>query len=329
MNRQVKITEAVRLSYAILLASVFAALAAPAACAWGCKGHQIVALIAEKHLNPQAQAMAMQILAASPISSDLRRYCGDSGLDAFADSSTWADDERSIRPDTAGWHFIDIPRGAPKGNITQFCPANEGCVTSAITEQLSVLRNGTAPAQVRADALRYVVHFVADLHQPLHTNTNDDRGGNCVPVAFFGREPEETNPVKEDFRPNLHSVWDTDIIEHYAHGRTAQQIADELDSKFKSQISAWQSQSIDVSTWAWEAHEMAENVVYGDLPNKIAIEKPREVNTCADDDHISTRMLSLNERLCSDYESAAESAVQQQLAKAGARLAAVLNLVWP
>jgi hypothetical protein len=53
------------------------------------------------------------------------------------------------------------------------------------------------------------------------------------------------------------------------------------------------------------------------------------VNTGADDDHISTRMLSLNERISGDYESAAESAIQQQLAKAGARLAAVLNLVWP
>jgi hypothetical protein len=271
VNRQVKITEAVRLSCAILLASLFAALTTPAACAWGCKGHQIVALIAEKHLTPHARAMAMQILAASPISSDLRRYCGDSGLDAFADSSTWADEERSIRPDTAGWHFIDIPRGAPKGNITQFCPAKEGCVTSAITEQLSALRNGTAPAQVRAEALRYVIHFIADLHQPLHTK----RTMTEAAIAFFGREPEETNPANEDFRPNLHSVWDTDIIEHYAHGRTAQQIADELDRKFKSQISAWQSQSVDVSTWAWEAHEMAQNVVYGDLPNKIAIAEPR------------------------------------------------------
>jgi S1/P1 Nuclease len=80
--------------------------------AWGCTGHQIVALIAEHHLNPHARAMVMQILAASPISPDLRRYCGDSGLGAFVDASTWADDERGVRRDTADWHFIDIPRGA-------------------------------------------------------------------------------------------------------------------------------------------------------------------------------------------------------------------------
>ena len=103
----------VRLSFTVLLAVLIAAIVAPSAWAWGCKGHQVVALIAENYLNPHARAMVMQILAASPIDPDLPRYCGDSGLGAFADSSTWADDERSIRPDTAGWHFIDIPRGAP------------------------------------------------------------------------------------------------------------------------------------------------------------------------------------------------------------------------
>ena len=96
---------------------------APAAHAWGCKGHQVVALIAEKHLSAHARAMVAEILAAGPISPDLRRFCGESGLDAFADSSTWADDERTIRPETAGWHFIDIPRGAAKGDICAVLPA--------------------------------------------------------------------------------------------------------------------------------------------------------------------------------------------------------------
>ncbi len=118
--------------------------------------------------------MIAEILAAGPISPDLRRFCGDSGLDAFADSSTWADDERTIRPETAGWHFIDIPRGAAKGDIAQYCPSATGCVTNAIVEQLAVLRSPAASAQVRADALRYVIHFIGDLHQPLHATTNND-----------------------------------------------------------------------------------------------------------------------------------------------------------
>lgn len=113
----------------------------PSAQGWGCKGHQIVALIAEKNLDAHARSMAMQILAASPVSPDLRRYCGDSGLDPFADSSTWADDERSVERDTGGWHYIDIPLGVSHGDLGKYCPPSTGCVTSAITAQLAVLRN--------------------------------------------------------------------------------------------------------------------------------------------------------------------------------------------
>ena len=85
----------------------------------------------------------------------------------------------------------------------------------------------------------------------------------------------------------------------------------------KAQIPTWESQPVDVAAGAWEGRDMAENVVYGDLLNKIAVEKPQEVNTCADNDHISTRMLKLHEHIGNDYENAAESAVQEQLAKAG------------
>lgn len=289
----------------------------------------MVALIAEKHLNAHARAMVAEILNANPIGPDLPRFCGDSGLDAFADSSTWADDERSIRPDTAGWHFFDIPRGAPNGDIAQYCPPSSGCVTSAIANQLTVLRNPGASVPARADALRYIIHFIGDLHQPLHATTNDDRGGNCVPVAFFGYTPEETNPVKEDYRPNLHGIWDTDIIEHFAQGRTAQQIADELESKFKAQILSWESEPLDLVSWAWESHQVAEDTVYGDLPVKVAVETPRPVNTCAEDEHISTRMLKLHEQLGDDYQKASKVVIQERLTRAGARLAAVLNTLWP
>jgi nuclease S1 len=317
-----------RFSYTALLGTLLGTVLASSAWGWGCTGHQIIALVAEANLNSHARAMVMQILATSPISPDLRRYCGETGLDAFADSSTWADDERSVDPDTSGWHFIDIPRGAPQGDINQYCPPSTGCVTKAITDELAVLRDPKGNAQAKADALRYVIHFVGDLHQPLHTTTNDDRGGNCVPVAFFDQKPEETNPAREDYRPNLHGVWDTSIIERWANGRSPQQLADELERKFKTQIPVWESQPVDVDAWAWESRDVAERVVYGDLPTKVAIEKPEPVNTCSDDDHISTRMLKLHEQIGEQYDDAAEPAVQEQLARAGARLAAVLNSMW-
>jgi hypothetical protein len=194
---------------------------------------------------------------------------------------------------------------------------------------LAVLRNPGSTAEERADALRFVIHFVGDLHQPLHATTNDDRGGNCVPVTFLGNAPMRPNPATEDYRPNLHGIWDTDIIEHFAKGQTAQQIADDLDRKFTTRISAWESKPNDLSAWAWESHQLAEDVAYGALPVKIAIETPTPVNSCSDDNHISTRMLQLNEQLADPYLNSSETVIQEQLTKAGVRLAAVLNALWP
>jgi len=304
-------------------------LLAPTAHAWGCKGHIVTALIAEKYINPNAWAMISQIQDAAPISSDLSRYCKETVGDPFADSATWADDERSVNPSTSGWHFIDIPRGVTAGDLSQYCPESAGCITKALADQLALLRDPKTPAAKRADALRYVIHFVGDIHQPLHTTSNDDQGGNCVPVEFFGKPPVETNRQKESYQPNLHSIWDTGLLAQFAGERTLQQLADEFDSKFRTQISGWQSGTLDPQAWAWEGHEVAERVVYGFLPNKVAIESPREVKSCADDDHIARRMLNLNEKIDDDYENATAPVVEEQLTKAGIRLAAILNQLWP
>ncbi len=301
---------------------------APAAHAWGCKGHQVIALIAERHLSAQARAMVEQILVAAPISPDLRRFCGMSGLDAFADSSTWADDERTVRPETFDWHFIDIPRGAPNANLDQYCPP-DGCVTKEILSELALLRQPDATPAQRGDALRFLIHFIGDLHQPLHATTNDDEGGNCVPLTFFDEAPKETNPQTESYRPNLHGIWDTDILEHVAQGRTAQQMSEALEDQFKARFTAWMAGPIDVSGWAWESHEAAETVVYGKLPARIAVEPPMPVKTCADDNHIAQRMLGLNETVGESYQSDAAPMVEERLALAGARLAAALNQLWP
>jgi hypothetical protein len=300
----------------------------PSAQAWGCKGHQVVALIAEQHLNAHARTVVDEILLAAPISSDLRRFCGNTGLDAFADSSTWADDERTVRPETADWHFIDIPRGVTKGNLEQYCPPS-GCVTQTILAQLAVLRDAKASPQARGDALRFLIHFVGDLHQPLHATTNNDQGGNCVPVAYFGNAPQQTDPVRESYRPNLHGIWDTDILERFSQGKTSPEVAEELQGKFKKQLFAWQSEKTNVAAWAWESYEAAEKTVYGKLPSEIAVETPKPVMSCADADHISTRMLRLGEVIGDEYQSVAAPVVEERLAQAGARLAATLNALWP
>jgi hypothetical protein len=313
---------------AIVLITV-ATFLAPSAWAWGCKGHQVIALIAENYLNPHAREIAMQILAASPISPDLRRYCGDSGLDPFADSSTWADDERGVDRGRAGWHFIDIPLAVSNGDISKYCPPTSGCVTSAIASQLAVLRNPEASAKDRADALRYVIHFIGDLHQPLHVTTNNDLGGNCMPVALDGQDPEETNTESGAYRPNLHAVWDTGLIEQFSRGETPQQLAAELETKFKSEIPGWKSASADVDAWVWQSHQIAQRIVYGRLPVKVPVENPEEVKSCSADNRVSDRLFKLHEQLGSSYDTVADAAVQEQLTRAGVRLAAVLNSVWP
>jgi hypothetical protein len=312
----------------------------PAAHAWGCQGHETVALIAQMHLTPHALAMVNQILKDGPIDPSLNRYCKEPNLDPIADASTWADDARSIHPEATNWHFIDIPRGAAKADIEKYCevltdpasptpPASTGCVTKALREQLAILRAPDTNPQKRADALRFVIHFVGDIHQPMHDITNNDRGGNCVPVGFMGTESQLRNPQTESYSPNLHSVWDTNILVTNEGAKTVQQYAAELDAAFAGQMAGWRATGENFDDWAWAGHLIAEEVSYGQLPKPIAIEPPRPVNDCSSDDNIGNRMFALHEDLEQPYQDASAVVVRQQIAKAGTRLAMLLNEIWP
>ncbi len=316
------------LSCAVLILLAGFGSATPA-WAWGCEGHEAVAYIAEKNLDPHARAMTLKILAASPISPDLHRYCPQTGLDAFVSSSTWPDDERSARPESVPWHYIDIPRGVSRGSLRKYCPLSTGCVASALWAQIAVLRNPRDTARQRADALRFVIHFVGDLHQPLHAITNDDLGGNCVPVAFQGPTPDHVNPPWGTHNSNLHAVWDFGIIQAHWPGLTPEQIARLLEGKYKSRIAVWKSQPVDVAGWIWQSHRLAQKVAYGDLPVRIPLQKPEPMTSCKGDNNIWNRMLELHETLGPRYVKATLPTVQLQLARAGARLAAVLNSLWP
>ena len=308
----------------------FAVVSLPApARAWGCEGHQVIALLAEKHLTPHALAMAKKILADGPIDPSLSRYCKEGGIDAMADASTWPDDIRGLRPETSPWHYIDIPLGTTRRDVEKFCDPKESCVTRAITDQLQILRSADSDPRKRADALRFVIHFVGDLHQPLHATTNNDQGGNCVPVAFFDVMPQLRNPQTESYAPNLHGVWDTNILAKATEGKTAVQVASDLDQSFRSKIVRWQKSRTDVDAWAWESYQLAAKKAYGKLPVRIAVETPQPIMSCADDSHISARILKLNERLTDPYQNMAVPIVRQRLAQAGARLALLLNHLWP
>jgi S1/P1 Nuclease len=314
--------------FASLLVFVVVSLPAPAR-AWGCEGHQVVALLAEKHLTPHALATAKKILAEGPIDPSLSRYCKPGAVDPLADASTWPDDIRSLRPEASPWHYVDIPLGTTRREVEKFCDSKESCVTRAITDQLAILRSSEADPQKRADALRFLIHFVGDLHQPLHAVTNNDQGGNCVPVAFFGALPQLRNRQTESYAPNLHGVWDTNILERATAGKTVDQVAADLDQSFQRMIAHWQTGAADVDAWAWESYQLAARKAYAKLPARIPVEAPQPITSCADDDHVSTRILKFNERLDEPYQEMAIPIVRVRLAQAGARLGLLLNHLWP
>ena len=298
---------------------------APSAQAWGCKGHQTVAYIAEKYLTPEARKMADDLLKSNPIDPSLRRWCGNAIFDPMVDASTWADDVRGQRKN-GPWHYIDIPRQAPKGSLAPFCGA-KGCVTEAITQQLAILKDKTADPAKRADALRYLIHFVGDLHQPMHAVDNDDHGGNCVPLQYFHANPRlfGRHPENEYYSPNLHAIWDTEIVERDMEVGNPQRYADDLEKHFAAEIPGWEKAGIHVDDWAWESHDYANQVAYGDLPVTIAVEAPVNTPTCHDDNDIAGRMLKLHIVVAEPYQDAAARVVELRLEQAVVRLAMILK----
>ncbi len=299
-------------------------LASPAS-AWWCEGHQIVALISESHLSPAALAGVNALLKSQPVDPATRRGCQNGPADLMADASTWADDvKKSDR--TGSWHYMDIPLGQKKGDIEQWCkpvgPLNNdqdrtGCILSALRYNLNILHDSKESDTERATALRYLIHLVGDLHQPLHTTANNDQGGNCTPAQFFA-DPKITN---------LHSIWDGMIVNRdlLLQGAAVPDVARSLDAKFGSKYKDWTKHGIDFDGWARESHELAQKYVYGKLEPKVTAEAFDPAATCKDH---AQRYTDLHIKIDSAYQEAAAPIVEEQLAKAGYHLAEVLNQIW-
>jgi len=299
---------------------------------WGCEGHETIALVAQKHLTAHARRTVKDLLEPLPIDPRLQRSCHPAGLDPLANVSTWADDVRgddaSPFHGTGRWHFIDIPRNAAPDDLKTSCPLPAGCVTAAIEDQLTKLRAHRTDRRRAAEALMFIIHLVGDLHQPLHCATNGDSGGNCVPVAYFGSEPRlsPAHPENDVYEPNLHAVWDTNIIRRIVGHRSPAWFADFLDHRFRSQWALWQQDPIDLERWARESHQVAEETAYGKLPTPMPVQPRQRRAGCS---RIAERMLRLHERLGQRYHDAVVPVVEEQLAKAGIRLAMILNRLWP
>jgi S1/P1 Nuclease len=298
---------------------------APSARSWGCKGHQIAALIAENHLTPEARQLVEKLLSENPIDPKLKRYCGNATPDVLVDASTWPDDVRNERHN-GPWHYIDIPRGKHKGSPDEYCGKN-GCVTQAIEEQRAILKDKSADPVKRAEAVRYLIHFVGDMHQPLHVINNGDNGGNCVPVKYLHHEPlpNPLHPEREDYSPNLHQVWDTEIVERDMEVSNPHRYADELDEKFRAESASWEAAGIHVENWAWEVHEQAETEVYNAFSVEIPVEPDVKPKGCSDNNHIGKRQFEKHLTVDEIYQSRAAKIAAKGLAQAGVRLSMILN----
>jgi hypothetical protein len=302
--------------------------------AWGCSGHETVALVALKNLNALDTAnqthvaQQVQTLLSAQAHDYKGRFCKDLGLDPIAYFATWADDHRGVEPATGKWHYWDIPLHVKSASLGEYCDG--GCVVQALVDQLATLKDKTKDDAARSIALMYVIHFVGDMHQPLHEEDNNDRGGNCVPVTFLNDNPSETSGGS--YSPNLHGVWDTQLVETTGKitrsgGDAKTQIetfAARLQTEHASDPQPVFHGSDDLVTWANEAHALARADPYSKLhPRVSAARKTAPVTSCSDAG-TSTKFLNKHETVSEAYITAVQPDVEGQLSKAGQRLAAVL-----
>ena len=241
---------------------------------WGGEGHSLIARIAWEEMTPTAKARVAEILGPGV---------------TMASIASWADSVRNERRETGTWHYVDIPIDKPHLDMERDCPKGD-CVLAKIEDFRKALKDPATPAVQRREALMFLVHFVGDMHQPLHCSDNKDRGGNEVRVQFGTGRPS-----------NLHSLWDSGLL-----GKMGKE--DDLFAVY-SRESAKRYKKLSkgtVADWAEESHKAAVKVTYGLLP-KVAAGTPEPIDA--------------------KYEQKADPLIKQQIEKAGARLARVLNEV--
>ncbi len=238
---------------------------------WGAIGHRVVAAIAERHLLPVTRLRISELLGPYP----LARF------------GEWADKYRATEEGrhTGPWHYVNVPDGETYQPARFQVPRD---IIQVLELQERILADTSSSADERALALKLLVHFVADIHQPLHVGRADDRGGNDVDVRWFGAPT------------NLHSVWDSRLVDHqqlsyseyvaFLDFATPEDIRDWLDSGYED----------------WAAESMAlRDTVYA-LP------------TARDGGVPDLRW---------DYADAMTPIMEHRLLQAGIRLAGVLNRV--
>jgi hypothetical protein len=182
---------------------------APLAQAWGPLGHSVVGALAQRHLSPAAEAEVERLLAPDHTRS-------------LADVASWPDQlqddpaQAALWKRTRGEHYINFRGGSDCDYVLPRDCRDGNCVVGALQHYVEVLGDRSQPDAVRREALKFVVHFVGDIHQPLHAGYRDDKGGNTYQVQFEGKGS------------NLHKVWDSKML--YSRNLDWQNYAKTLDA---------------------------------------------------------------------------------------------------
>lgn len=207
------------------------AVPAGPAFAWGQTGHRVTGAVAERYLSGVARANVQLLL----------------GTESLAEAATWPDDMRSDPAEfwqrtASPFHFVTVPQGK---TYAQAGAPTEGDAVTALARFARVLRDPAATAEDKRLALRFTVHIIGDLHQPLHNGRAGDRGGNDVKVIWFGQQS------------NLHSVWDSGMIDsrQLSHSELAEWLARAISP---DEVIAWSD--ADPQTWIAESVVLRETV---------------------------------------------------------------------
>jgi S1/P1 Nuclease len=201
---------------------------------WGREGHQIVAAVSEYYLDETTKVMIQSLI-------------GNNHLYSIA---TWADDVRRDRRDTRAWHYVNIPLGGTY-DAARDCALPRSCIVAKIGDLIQVMKDKSRSREERAEALKFVVHFVGDIHQPMHT-VKEAAGGNSVHVTFL------SSSRCGSYECNLHAVWDSSLIEHTGLsrenyvGREEELIRTEkLDGQAGGTPEQWANESLKLAQAAW------------------------------------------------------------------------------
>ena len=261
--------------------------------AWGPQGHRTVGAIADQLLTPPTRAAVAVLLE-----NDLDKFGAPSGRRTLEAVSVWADEIRGTSASHERWHYDDVPV-CGVGDKARYCPDGQ-CNSEQIRRLTRVLGDSRSGARERNEALKWLVHLVGDLHQPLHAADNRDYGGTEVAVVLQG--------VHTRGRDNLHRAWDGDLVRLALGGKSRQAPPPDVPELAREarQLAALAGQGTPDS-WASESNHLARNVVYrypgfacDRIPDDIVVLDPV-------------------------YQAQGQALVRERLLLAGARLAGLLN----